>query len=103
VAASVGLILCFDWKIFLICAVIFFGLFFATHYVSLCSLTSYLAALLLMILFGEMGYYGMDRAHTTELYILMACLTALAFYRHRANIVRLLHGNENKIILSKTK
>ena len=33
IAASVGFILAFDWRIFLICAVIFFTLFFTTHYV----------------------------------------------------------------------
>ena len=47
-----------------------------------------------------MGKYGMDRPHTMELYIVMAVLTAMAFYRHRANIVRLLHGTENKVFLS---
>jgi glycerol-3-phosphate acyltransferase PlsY len=103
VAASVGCILFFDWKIFLICAVVFFGLFFLKHYVSLCSLTSYLTAFAAMVIFGQMGYYGMDFAHRMELYVLMACLTVLAFYRHRANIVRLLNGTESKILLSKMK
>lgn len=103
VAASVGMILAFDWKIFLICAVVFFGLFFAFHYVSLCSVCAYLGALICMIVFGEMGYYGMDRTHTLELYIVMAVLTALAVYRHRANIGRLMNGTENKIFLGKSK
>lgn len=99
VAASVGMILAFDWRIFLLCAVVFFGLFFMTHFVSLCSLCSYGAAMAAMIVFGEMGYYGMDRPHTLELYGVMAALTLLAFYRHRANIVRLANGTENKIFL----
>lgn len=99
VAASVGMILAFDWRIFLLCAVVFFGLFFTTHFVSLCSLCSYAAALVIMIIFGEMGFYGMDRPHTLEMYVVMTALTALAFYRHRANIVRLLNGTENKIFL----
>lgn len=103
VAASVGMVVFFDWKIFLVCFVVFFGLFFWKHYVSLCSLASYSAAMLLMILFGQMGYYGMNQAYLWELYGVMAALTILAFYRHRANIGRLLNGTENKIILSKTK
>lgn len=102
VAASVGMILAFDWKIFVLCAVIFFGLFFAAHYVSLCSLCAYAAAFLIMIIFGQMGYYGMDHSHTIELYIVMAVLTVLAFYRHRTNIERLLKGTENKIYLGKS-
>ena len=38
-----------------------------------------------------------------ELYILMALLTVLAFYRHKNNIQRLLNGTENKIYLGKSK
>lgn len=102
VAASVGLILAFDWRIFLVCVIVFFGLFFTLHYVSLCSISAYTAAMICMIIFGEMGSYGMDRSHTLELYGVMAALTVLTFYRHRANIARLLAGTENKIFLGKT-
>ena len=100
IAASVGMIIAFDWRIFIVCAVVFFALFFTTHYVSLCSLSAYAAAFILVLVFGHMGKYGMDQPHTVELYIVMAVLTAMAFYRHRANIVRLLHGTENKVFLS---
>ena len=100
VAASVGLVIAFDWRIFIVCAVVFFALFFTTHYVSLCSLSAYAAAFILVLVFGHMGKYGMDQPHTVELYIVMAVLTAMAFYRHRANIGRLLHGTENKVFLS---
>jgi glycerol-3-phosphate acyltransferase PlsY len=88
---------------FVICAVVFFALFFTTHYVSLCSLTSYLTALIAMIVIGETSGYGMDRMHTTEMYLVMTALTVLAFWRHRANIVRLLKGTESKVFLSKSK
>lgn len=101
IAASVGLILAFDWHIFLICAVVFFTLFFSTHYVSLCSLVSYLTALIVMIVLGQMGAYDMAFPRMIELYLLMAFLTALAFYRHKKNINRLLDGTESKIYLSK--
>lgn len=103
VAASVGFVLAFDVRIFLIGAVVFFGLFFATHYVSLCSISAYLTALVLVIIFGQMGSYGMDTSHTIELYAVMAALTALALYKHRANIARLLKGTESKIYLGKSK
>lgn len=101
IAASVGMLIAFDWRIFLICAVVFFGLFFATHYVSLCSVCTYVTAFVCMIVFGQMGFYGMDQAHTIELYVLMAALTLLAVFRHRANIKRLLNGTENRIYLGK--
>lgn len=103
VAASVGFIIAFDWRIFVICALIFFGLFFMTHYVSLCSLSAYLAAFIAMILFGQRGAYGMDSPYVMEMYAIMGVLTALAFLRHRANIVRLVKGTENKIYLGKSK
>ena len=79
----------------------FFGLFFTTHYVSLCSVTAYLSAFVLVILFGQMGSYGMDKAHMTELYLVMAALTALALFKHRTNIQRLFKGTESKVYLGK--
>ena len=100
IAASVGMIIAFDWRIFLVCAMIFFALFFTTHYVSLCSLSAYAAAFILVLVFGQMGKYGMDQPHTIELYIVMAVLTGMAFYRHRTNIGRLIHGTEGKVFLS---
>lgn len=101
VAASVGLIIAFDWRIFLICAVVFFTLFFTTHYVSLCSVSAYVTACALVILFGQMGDYGMNPSNTLELYALMTGLTILAVFRHRANILRLIKGTESKIFLGK--
>ena len=96
-------LIAFDWRLFVLCAIVFFVLFLGTHYVSLCSLSCYLVALIAMIVRGEMGGYGMDRSHTTEMYIVMGFLTVLAFWRHRANIVRLANGTENKVFLGKTK
>ena len=103
IAASVGFLLAFDWRLFVLCAVVFFVIFALTHYVSLCSLTAYLVALIALIVRGEHGGYGMDPSHTLEMYVVMAFLTCLAFWRHRANIVRLAHGKENKVFLGKSK
>ena len=103
IAASVGFLIAFDWRLFVICAVLFFVLFFTTHYVSLCSLSSYAVALIAMIVRGQMGGYGMDGTHTTEMYVVMSFLTALAFWRHRANIGRLVSGTESKVFLGKSK
>lgn len=101
IAASVGFIAVFDWRILIICAVVFFGLFFATRYVSLCSICAYTAALVSMIVFGQMGAYGMAKTPTMEMYGVMAFMTVLAFYKHKENIKRLLNGTENKISLGK--
>ena len=103
IAASVGFLIAFDWRIFLICAVLFFVLFFTTHYVSLGSLSCYTVALIAMIVRGEMGGYGMSRPLTLEMYGIMFLMTCLAFWRHRANIGRLVRRNENKVFLGKSK
>ena len=39
----------------------------------------------------------MDFSHTLEMDVIMGLMTALAIYRHRANISRLLNGTENKL------
>lgn len=101
IAASVGMLIAFDWKVLLICAVVFFTIFAITHYVSLCSLSAYVVGLVSIIVLGQRGAYQMAAARNLELYIVMACLTILAFIRHRSNIKRLLAGNENKIFLKK--
>ncbi len=101
IAASVGMILAFDWKLFLIAAVVFFTFFFLSHYVSLCSLASYLVVFVGTVIFGRMGYYGLNLNGRLELYALMGALMLLAIWRHRENIKRLLAGTENKITFSK--
>lgn len=101
IAASVGMAIAFDWRIFFVGFVVFFTIFFLTHYVSLGSVSIYVMALVMVIVFGQRGDYGMDPSHTLELYIVMGFLTALALFRHRANISRLLHGSESKVYLSK--
>ena len=103
IAASVGLLLAFDWRIFLICAVVFFLLFFTTHYVSLCSLAGYLCFVVLLVIFGQTGMYPCTQPVLYEMYVVAFLLMVLAYWRHRQNIGRLLHGNENKIFLSKKR
>jgi glycerol-3-phosphate acyltransferase PlsY len=43
----------------------------------------------------------MSQVALNELYIVTVLLAILAFWGHRANIVRLIHGNERKTYLSK--
>ena len=68
---------------------------------SLCSLASYLVVFVGTVIFGRMGYYGLDLRGRLELYALMGALMLLAIWRHRENIKRLLAGTENKITFSK--
>ena len=52
---------------------------------------------------GQRGQFSMKPAEIYEMYILAGVLAVLAFWKHRANIVRLIHGNENKTYLKKKK
>ena len=67
-----------------------------TRYISVGSLMAYTAFLIEMILVGQWGWLDMEPSRLYELYILLFLMTALAFYRHRANIGRLMAGTENK-------
>ena len=60
----------------------------------------YGGVLIQLIVMGQTGVFGaLPQALLTEMYIIMALLTALAYYQHRANIVRLATGTERKTYL----
>ncbi|MCF0132865.1 MAG: glycerol-3-phosphate 1-O-acyltransferase PlsY [Blautia sp.] len=101
-AASVGMAWAIDWRLLLICLAVFLIIFFTMHYVSLGAMICYVVALVLMIIRGQMGYYGMDQIHLCEFYGVMLLLTILIFWRHKENIKRLLAGTESKVYLSKS-
>ena len=103
IAASVGMLLAFDWRLLLLCAVVFFTVFALSHYVSLCSLLGYFFFVVGVICSGQMGRYDMPAPILHEMYIVAILLMALAFWRHRQNIVRLLNGTENKFGMKKEK
>lgn len=67
-----------------------------TRYISVGSLSAYTVFLIQMILMGQMGWLDMEAPRCYELYVVLFLLTALAWYRHRANIGRLISGTENK-------
>ena len=45
----------------------------------------------------------MSQANIYEMYVLAILLAILAYYKHWPNILRLIHGNENKTYLKKKK
>ena len=103
VAASLGLAIVFDWRLVIVIAIVFLGIVFTTRYVSLGSLCSYVAVYISIIIFGQRGTYSINPKYLPELYILFGALTALAFYKHRENIKRLIAGTENKFGAGKAK
>ena len=101
IACTAGLIIFFHPYMILPEVITFFGTFFVTHYVSLGSLLVNLVLIAEMIIFGQMGIFGMEQAALNEMYIVTVLLAALAFWGHRANIDRLIHKTERKTYLSK--
>ena len=100
IAVTAGLILSFHPYFIPMGVIVFFGIFFTTHYVSLGSLVLYLCFLIEMVVLGQAGVFGMSQGLLIELYIVSALLTAMAFYKHRENIKRLISGTERKTYLS---
>ena len=56
-----------------------------------------------IIICGQTGRFQMEPAYLYEMYAVAACLMLLAFYKHKANIKRLLNGTENKLSVGKHK
>lgn len=103
IAATAGLILAFHPYFIPAGVILFFGAFLTTHYVSLGSLLVYAGLMIQMVVCGQMGLFHAPQAILNEMYILTALLTALAYYKHRENIVRLAKGQERKTYLTKKK
>ena len=87
------MLLLFDWRIFLIACVLFFGAVFATRWISLGSIL------------GAVSF-----PITTFFFYRDPVLTAMAFgmavaviFMHRPNIMRMLHGEENKFSFKSKK
>ena len=110
IAAMAGLLAASDMRIALICLAVFIVTVVVTRYVSLGSL--FVAALffILTVYFTISGSYGtaggVDMSGMTsmntgqiriECCVAAGVISCMAFWRHRANIGRLIHGTENKL------
>ncbi len=111
IAATAGVILgLLDWRIICVCLVAFLFCVIITRYVSLGSLvvvTLFFATFLFLGYHGGIAkpYGGADSSYAgaelIESYVIIFVFGALAFYRHKANIVRLIHGEESKLFEKK--
>lgn len=104
IAATAGLILSFHPYFILMGVVVFFAVFLSTHLVSLGSLLVYAGFVVEMVVCGQLGVFGdtaLIQPQLYEMYALSLFLAVMAYWRHRENIVRLLHGNERKTYLFK--
>lgn len=97
IAATAGIITSLDWRLMLLCLAAFVLVVLVTRYVSLGSLIVSAIFLVWNVVMGQLGAYGLSAASRPEFYICSAVIAAMAFWRHRANIVRLAQGRENKV------
>ena len=104
IAATAGIIVSTTniW-IVLICLVVFVGIVAITRYVSVGSLVVVIVYFISVVVYGQMGGFGVTGTHLYEIYILAAVLVVSAFYKHKKNIKRLLSGTENKLSVGKKK
>lgn len=92
IAVTSGIMLCINPLVTVIITTVMFIIIFVTKYVSLGSIIGMLS----MIIFAIIAY-----RNNTEMLILIIVIGAIAIYKHKANIKRLISGHENKI--GKTK
>lgn len=90
------------WMV-LICLIVFVGIVAVTRYVSLGSLVVVIIYLIEVIVYGQMGGFGVEAPYVYEMYVIAALLMVSAFYKHKANIQRLMTGTENKLSFGKNK
>ena len=95
IAATAGVIASIDWRLACICLACFVAIVFCTRYVSVGSLVVSLILFVWNLLMG--GRYGLSGMAFWEYLAVTGVMVVMAFWRHRANLVRLAHGNENKI------
>lgn len=67
-----------------------------TKYVSLGSILGLISLFVQVLIFGRLGMFGVPQENLIEVYIVFGIIVVIGLVKHRSNIVRLLHGTENK-------
>lgn len=102
IAATAGMIAALGPWFILVEGLTFLITFLTTHYVSLGSLLVYLALVIQLIYCGQTGFFeGMTQPALYEMYAVTLFLMAMAYWRHRSNIQKLVKGTERKTYIFK--
>ena len=96
IAANSGVIITMDWRITLVCLAAFVISVAITRIVSIGSLLVVTIFLGMWIGLGLAGLLPLSGPYLTESFVVVLVFTALAYWRHRANIKRLINGTENR-------
>lgn len=104
VAVSAAVIVClWDWRLILICAVVFFAVAIATKYISLASMCMMAAFVISFVIFILTDVIHINDRWKPDTIILAVLLAALCIWQHRSNISRLAMGLESKFSFSSQK
>lgn len=100
-AISGAVISLLDLRIIIPCLIVFILVVAISKYVSLGSIVLMVqmwAMYAVFVILNPMyGVYHLGQSYVVESIIVLGCLAGLAIYKHKANIVRLVHGQENKL------
>ncbi len=97
VATSLGILLLMNWKIGLICIIFGVILIAITRMVSLGSISGAILFFILTIFIND-GYIV---EYNATFILFGAILCAIVVFNHRANLKRIINGNENKLSFKK--
>ncbi len=89
-----------SWTVVL-CIAVFAGTVAGTKYVSAGSLVVVVLYFISVVVLGQTGYYNVSGGPLYEIYAVAFLLVISAFFKHRANIKRLMNGTENKLSVGK--
>ncbi len=80
---------------------VFVAVMYASKYISLASISAAVSVPIIMVI--RENIFGVDITSYHTILPFVIGLSLLVIYTHRANVGRILSGNENKISLSKNK
>ncbi len=96
VAASAMIVLYLDYRVFLMLFALFVLIVWATKYLSLASVIGMLMFPLIMYRMDICPYFKAERL------IISLVIAGIIFYKHKANLSRIMNGSENKFSFKKT-
>ncbi|MCR5667235.1 MAG: glycerol-3-phosphate 1-O-acyltransferase PlsY [Eubacterium sp.] len=102
IACTAGVLIAFFPPMIPVSIGLFFIVVAITRYVSVGSICILISFFIQLIIYGQLGFFHADsQAILIEMYILGAIFMVLGIARHKANIMRLKNGTENKFSLHK--
>ncbi|MBQ7463252.1 MAG: glycerol-3-phosphate 1-O-acyltransferase PlsY [Lachnospiraceae bacterium] len=104
IACTAGFIFSLDPVMSVMGLIVFFSIFFITHYLSLGSIMVYISIFIEFVVFGILHmlmFKGATDAEVIECCVIVAFLTGMTIFKHRENIKRLMNGTEKKTYLKK--